>query len=165
MSKQDDCPPCNCGGGSKFCWSDCDVVAWCNEHPGHEVLQMSRLPGDPKYVATSTVRTFETGATRDTDEGKFDYEGFLSWAVLKRYAEYMHENRTLSDGSLRDSDNWQDGIPKDQYMKSMFRHFMEVWEDHRMTKVSPDREENLCALLFNVMGYLFELLDEDDRVY
>jgi len=35
------------------------------------------------------VRTFDTGATRDTEDGKLDYEGFLSGRVLKRYAEYM----------------------------------------------------------------------------
>ena len=33
------------------------------------------------------MRKFDTGATRDTVEGKFDFEGFLSQAVLNRYAE------------------------------------------------------------------------------
>jgi hypothetical protein len=69
------------------------------------------------------VRTFSTGATRDTDEGKLDFEGFLSPTVLKAFAEYMHEKRKMPDGSLRDSDNWQRGIPVDAYMKSMWRHF------------------------------------------
>jgi hypothetical protein len=70
-----------------------------------------------------------------------------------------------SDGELRDSDNWQKGIPRDQYMKSMFRHFMEVWATHRALKGSLPHnaqaqsffENALCALMFNVMGYLFEL--------
>jgi hypothetical protein len=104
------------------------------------------------------ARYFESGATRDSDDGKLDYEGFLAPGVLERYGQYMHRNREQSDGVLRDSDNWQKGIPRDQYMKSMWRHFMEVWADHRNNEEDmPYREDNLCALLFNVMGYLFEL--------
>ena len=33
------------------------------------------------------MRTFATGATRDTEVEKLDYEGFLSPVVLKAYAE------------------------------------------------------------------------------
>lgn len=101
------------------------------------------------------MRTFSTGATRDTGQDKLDYEGFLSPVVLRAYAEYMHKNRVQSDGSLRDSDNWQKGMPLSVYMKSMWRHFMDVWTAHRQGKpiVQP-----LCALLFNVMGYLHEEL-------
>ena len=105
------------------------------------------------------MRTFETGATRDTDEGKYDYEGFLSPLVLRRYAEYMHKHRKQADGKIRASDNWQKGIPTEQYMKSMWRHFMEVWVLHRLRASEPihdDMTEILCALLFNVMGYLHE---------
>jgi hypothetical protein len=76
-------------------------------------------------------RTFATGATRDTDTGKLDFDGFLSGPVLVEFAKYMHENRKMRDGSLRDSDNWQKGIPREQYRKSAFRHFMEWWQAHR----------------------------------
>lgn len=102
------------------------------------------------------VRTFLTGANRDIDNGKLDYEGFFSGPVLKRFAEYMHKNRFLRDGTLRDSDNWQKGIPLNVYMKSMFRHFMACWLDHRLG--AQVTEEELCALMFNVMGYLHERL-------
>lgn len=103
------------------------------------------------------MRTFETGATRDSDENKYDYEGFLSPFVLKRFAEYMHKHRIQADGTLRASDNWQKGIPREQYMKSMWRHFMDVWEAHRMGWSDDTQEEALCALLFNVMGYMYEM--------
>jgi len=105
------------------------------------------------------MRTFATGATRDADKGKLDYEGFLSPLVLKRYAEYMHEHRVQADGTSRASDNWQKGIPLEVYMKSMMRHVMEVWALHRGWEYDgqPYIEEALCALLFNVMGYLHEL--------
>lgn len=107
------------------------------------------------------MRQFETGATRDTEEGKLDYEGFLSPYALTAFAKYMDDNRVQADGSVRDSDNWQKGIPSDVYMKSMFRHFMEVWSLHRKPRTgidySPEMTKALCALLFNVQGYLHEL--------
>lgn len=101
------------------------------------------------------MREFKTGATKDSDETKLDYEGFLSPIVLERYAQYMHEHRKQADGKLRDSDNWQKGIPKDAYMKSMWRHFFSVWSGHRKGHIP---QEEMCALLFNVMGYLHEEL-------
>ena len=109
-----------------------------------------------------SIRIFESGATRDTDEGKWDYEGFLSPIVLKRYAEYMHKNRLQSDGNLRDSDNWQKGIDKNAYMKSGFRHFMDWWSLHRGYEGRGDMEDALMALLFNVMGYTYEILKEKE---
>lgn len=102
---------------------------------------------------TRKVRVFETGATRDSDDSKLDYDGFLSPEVLTCYAQYMHEHRKQSDGQLRSSDNWKKGIPKEQYMKSMWRHFMSVWTNNTNKEV---KREEICALLFNVMGYLHE---------
>ena len=104
------------------------------------------------------VRKFETGATRDADEGKYDYEGFLSPLVIKRFGEYMHKHRVQSDGSLRDSDNWQKGIPLSAYLKSAHRHYMDVWLHHRglSDEANEPIEEALCALLFNISGYLHE---------
>lgn len=106
------------------------------------------------------IRIFETGATRDTSEGKLDYEGFLSPLVLERFAMYMDCHRKQSDGSFRDSDNWQKGIPLEAYMKSCWRHFISWWKLHRDTPIpcQDDLEETLCAMMFNVMGYLHEIL-------
>ena len=119
-------------------------------------------------MAKGKVRTFNTGATRDTDEGKYDYEGFLSPLVLERFGQYMHLHRKQSDGSLRDSDNWQKGIPLTAYMKSAWRHFVDWWFIHRgydrFDKKDGHRitlEEALCAILFNVQGYLHETLKQN----
>ncbi|MCK5625051.1 hypothetical protein KAI04_04365 [Candidatus Pacearchaeota archaeon] len=106
------------------------------------------------------IRKFDTGATRDTDSDKHDYEGYLSPIVLKRFGEYMTKHRVQSDGNLRDSDNWQKGIPKDAYMKSGWRHFMDWWSEHRGIKTKEGIEEALCAILFNIQGYLHEYLKE-----
>ncbi len=118
------------------------------------------------------MREFNTGATRDTDQGKLDFEGFLSPLVLERYAQFMNKNRKQADGKLRDSDNWQKGIPLVVYMKSMWRHFMDVWKYHRgngkdLYTVSTDdeinlAEEALCAVIFNASGYLYELLKQPE---
>lgn len=109
------------------------------------------------------TRTFETGASRNKDEGKLDFEAFFSPAVLKRRAEFMHKNRKLEDGTLRDGDNWQKLFGEKHFdvcMKSMTRHFTEVWLHHRGEKpvTDEDLETALCALMFNCEAYLFALL-------
>lgn len=108
----------------------------------------------------SEIRKFDTGAIRDVDTNKYDYEGFLSPLVLDRFAQYMHKHRIQPDGNKRDSDNWQKGIPKTTYMKSGWRHFMDWWRQHRGLKGQDLLEESICALLFNAMGYLHEILKE-----
>lgn len=102
------------------------------------------------------MREFEGGATRDVCDDKLDYEGFLCPLVIERYAKYLHKHRQTKNG-LRASDNWQNGIPQDVYMKSAWRHFHAIWKQHRGYS-NQDITEDLCALLFNVMGYLHEEL-------
>lgn len=109
---------------------------------------------------TGITRTFETGATRDTANGKHDLEGFLSPLVLEAYGTYMNFNRVLADGSLRDSDNWQKGIPRDTYMKSGWRHFMDWWRTHRGLPIKENLVWALCGLIFNASGYLHEYLKQ-----
>lgn len=104
------------------------------------------------------LRTFETGATRDTDDGKLDYEGFFSPLVLRARAEYMHRHRFQADGQPRAADNWQKGIPSDAYMSSLWRHFMDVWLIHRGHDPGVSLEEAICAAMFNLEGYLHEAL-------
>jgi len=106
---------------------------------------------------TAHVRKFETGATRDLDASKLDFEGFLSPLVLARYAEYMHANRMTAEG-LRESDNWQLGIPKSAYMKSGWRHHFAWWSAHRGEPTHEDIETAICGVLFNASGYLHEIL-------
>ena len=108
------------------------------------------------------MRTFETGATRDQDTEKYDYEGFLCPLVLREFARYMHQHRRQADGNLRASDNWQQGIPADAYMKSLWRHFHDLWMLHRGHQPTDDQgnpvklRDALCAILFNTSGYLHE---------
>jgi len=110
---------------------------------------------------SGSMRTFASGATRDNDDMKLDYEGYLSPQVLRTYGEYMLRHQVQADGAARASDNWKNGIPRDAYMKSMWRHFMDVWRVHQVVGSTEEwttsNKDALCALLFNVMGYLYEL--------
>lgn len=122
--------------------------------------------GEKPPVAEHKMRQFETGATRNDTGDKFDYEGFINPEVLHAFGEYMHLHRRQRDGSVRDSDNWQRGIPFQAYTKSLVRHVIDLWRMERgFSPTNPDtnaphtKEELCCAIMFNVMGYLKELLD------
>lgn len=125
---------------------------------------------DKRYVVAPSgqvrpagkTETFATGATRQSDVDKIDYEGFMSPLVVEAYGQFMHFNRELDDGSTRASDNWQQGIPTPRYMKSMLRHVFDVWHWHRGTgRAKETIVWALCAVIFNASGYLHELLKTD----
>ena len=110
------------------------------------------------------ARYFDTGATRDSKAGKLAYTGFLSPAVLRRYAEYMHKHRLQSDGTLRDPDNWKKGMPPAEYLESMGRHFMDAWlESEGWPTPDGNLEDSLCAIMFNAMGWLHVVLEQRAR--
>lgn len=116
-------------------------------------------------MSAGVKRIFETGASRDSSEGKIDFEGHISPFALERYAEYMHRHRSMPDGSLRASDNWQLGIPEEECLKSALRHILEVWKAHRSKTyewlpkkpMDPQNyEESICAVIFNLFTILHQ---------
>lgn len=147
--------------GSMTQCAHCDQVMPMHDLKGHACkFETNARPG-----LTSSVRTFDSGATRDIDAGKYDYEGFLSPIVLECYARYMHAHMKLPDGTLRASDNWQKSIPRDQYIKSLIRHVIDLWRCHRDPgpcfpgDLRERMEDSLCAVIFNAQGYLYEYLN------
>lgn len=106
------------------------------------------------------VRQFETGAWRDVDTLKHDYEGFLSPLAIKEFGKYMTKHRVQPDGNLRNSDNWQLGIPKDAYMKSLLRHVLDLWNYHRGWPADESVDDALGGIFFNTQGYWHELIKE-----
>lgn len=102
----------------------------------------------------SDITKYETGAFRDGNIDKLDFEACFSPLVMRRYAEYKRSHRR--DG--RKDDNWQLGMDIQDYMKSMYRHFEDVHMIHDGFECAVDIEEALCGVLFNVQGYLFEIL-------
>jgi hypothetical protein len=122
-------------------------------------------PTWPITAPTGTIRTFDSGATRDTDQGKLNYVKALSPIVLQRYVEYLGKHRLQLDGSLRDWNNWKQGIPQQTYFESIYRHLHATWllrdgfeaaDNHGSVTV----EDSLCGILFNAMGLLHEILKE-----
>lgn len=112
------------------------------------------------------VRRFNTGATRDLDENKYDFEGFISPLVLLEYGKYMHKNRFLADGTVRNSDNWQQGFGDEHFnvcMKSLTRHFMDLWLFHRGEQGRDDIYDALNGILFNTMAYMHQLLKNEQK--
>src|SRR5262245_10789194 len=100
-------------------------------------------------MATEAVlRQFDTGANRDTDKGKYDYDGFLSPLAIEAFGAYMHFNRSIADGTFRDADNWQRGIPQDVYRKSLWRHWFDSWRALRGYPIKENVVWALCGVLF-----------------
>lgn len=150
------------------CGCDSEARYQCERHLGMPLIEADRrfIAADEPYVEASKMRSFGGGATRNVDLNKFDYEGFLNPEALHAFGKYMHEHRHQRDGSLRDSDNWQKGIPLRVYVKSLVRHVIDLWRMERGYDVmNPDtgkphtREELCCAITFNSLGYLKELVD------
>lgn len=121
---------------------------------------------------TGKLRTFATGATRDTAVGKIDPEAFFDPRVVLTFCEYMDRHRVQADGSLRDGDNWQKGFTRESIAKSLNRHHLDFWLMHRGHRPSSKdhlaiyREhgkrraqiEVLCAIYFNAAAYLREVI-------
>jgi len=76
----------------------------------------------------------------------------------------MHEKRHLPDGTLRDPDNWTKGMPRLVYLDSLLRHVESIrlhLEGHGASAAEPPLPA-LCAIIFNAMGLMLEILLERD---
>lgn len=145
---------------------------WCPTHGAYDCMNKSHLydntePGEvvQRRMPHPTVQQFATGATRSADTHKHDFEGYLSPAVLEGFGDYMTRHRVQRDGTLRNSDNWQKGIPISNYMKSLVRHTFDLWRAYRGTTVIDKDTGNAMtmveigyAIMFNVMGFVHETL-------
>ena len=105
------------------------------------------------------MRKFKTGATRDNDEQKLNYIGSLSPLVLRRFAQFMRDHNIKGSKLKRDEANWKKGMPKQSYMESKARHYVDTWLTYEGYE-NWDIEDLLCADLFNTMGHLHEILVE-----
>ena len=138
---------------------------------------------------TKKIRQFKSGATRDTSSGKFEYFGFMHPLCDYSFASYMNVHRKMADGSLRESNNWWGGFPKEVVLQSLCRHLEDlklinagyfVYEYRTQNiaerKVFSKRlkpcpkeykeiiEEECCnAIRFNSQGYLLNLLKKEKK--
>ena len=72
------------------------------------------------------IRIFKGGGLRDTSDGKLEYYGFRHPLLEQSFAKYMHEHRKMSDGSLRNSNNWWKGWDKEVSLQSLVRHLEDL---------------------------------------
>jgi hypothetical protein len=112
---------------------------------------------------STTNRTWNTGANRNKDEDKYDYEGFINPLVFEAYGKYMHKHRHLADGTMRDSDNWQN-LFGDEHIKvctkSLIRHTHDVWMENRGYDSRDGIDEALGGIIFNAMAIWFKILKD-----
>jgi len=116
--------------------------------------------------STNGLETFSGGATRTSLDGKLSYVKGLSPVVLRRYLQYLAKHRKQPDGSMREFDNWKQGIPIDRYFDGLGRHFVALWLlldgfEHQDDPGQDNLEDILCAILFNAMGILHEQLKRE----
>jgi hypothetical protein len=135
-----------------------------------------KYEGAQGAVSLEVMQKFATGATRSADGDKNDYDGFLSFAVVQEFGDYMTRHRTQADGNVRASDNWQLGMTIASYTKSLLRHVLELWGlrrgivSRRLQKEYPGRSmdfltrETASACFFNLQGFIHEYLKGDPAV-
>lgn len=106
---------------------------------------------------------FDTGATRNRKENELRYDGFLSPLALQMFARYMHKNRKTADGTIREPDNWQKGMPNESYLDSLLRHVMDIWLIYRgyPEAARESKFEALSGAFFNIQGLMHNWMTED----
>jgi hypothetical protein len=101
------------------------------------------------------VRKFESGAIRDSVEGKESYIETISWTAFKRYAKYMTAKRDKYGKG-----NFKKGIPIESYEDSLVRHVQKYFENKHEEGQIEVNEDHLAAIVFNVFG----IMHEEERV-
>ena len=109
------------------------------------------------------MRKWGTGANRNDNARKLEFARFMSPLVVKRYCEYMDKHRYLENGDSREPDNWKNlfGEGHEQVcIDSLARHFLDLWITTEGGEPREDKEEALCAIMFNAMAILYKMLKD-----
>lgn len=103
-------------------------------------------------------KIYESGAVRDTNEGKIRYD-LIPIECLKRLAEHYTKG-----AKKYEENNWKKGIPTERFIESAWRH----WAEYLFGEKG---EDHLSALVFNVFGimyneehYSIDINEEFDRI-
>lgn len=98
-----------------------------------------------------SITKFNTGAIRDSQEGKEDYIETISWTAFKRYAQYMTGKK-----SRYGAGNFKKGIPIESYEASLVRHLQKYLSNKYEGGNVEKEDDHLSAILFNVFGIMHE---------
>ena len=96
----------------------------------------------PNMKFSGKKEEFETGATRETKEGK-GLPALIYPGLLLRLAKWL-EIGAKNHGAR----NWEQGIPSESYLNSDYRHTIAYHMGDRS-------EDHLAAKLFNTMGLIY----------
>ena len=122
-----------------------------NQNPFHDSFFL-REGVTLKSIDTSPLKKqFDTGAVRDTDEGKEDYIESISWLTMKRYANYMKEQEVKYGRG-----NWIKGIPISSYEQSLMRHLQKYLANKYNGGSFEIEVDHLAAAMFNLQGLIHE---------
>lgn len=117
---------------------------------------MNDTPEAKYTLSGAPIRTFDTGATRDTATGKFELAKYLSPAFINGFARYMNKHQVQSNGERRAGDNWQLGMPEETCLESLRRHEHDFWAILRGWTVRDEKgaevtlEDAAYGLVFNI---------------
>lgn len=114
------------------------------------------------------LRISESGAIRNSDIGKINYQGALSPLILEAYGKYIEKHSLLPDGTRRNNKNWQNlfGTPEEHRqvcIESAWRHFIDLLMEHDGYESRDGIDEALGGLMFNIQAYWFSFLIERKR--
>ena len=85
---------------------------------------------------------FNTGAHRDTQEGKGRYD-LIPTVALKRLAIH-YENGANTYGE----NNWKNGMPLRRFLDSAMRHLQQCLDGN-------EEEDHAAAILWNICGFIY----------
>ena len=122
----------------------------------YEAIRFGDMMTEKDLSTAVTTRLFDTGATRDTATGKFEYAKYLSPFFINGFGRYMNRHQTMADGTKRAGDNWKQGFPDDVLLESFFRHAMDVWMLMKDVDLTDERGERV-DLNDAIMGAVFNL--------
>jgi len=97
------------------------------------------------------VRTFKTGAIRDTEDNKFDFIETVSWTAFDRFAGYMTGKKKKYGAG-----NFKKGIDIESYERSLMRHISKYLRNKYENGNDEKEEDHLSAIIFNVFGIIHE---------
>jgi hypothetical protein len=102
---------------------------------------------------TGEARQFETGAQRDSGEGKLKMS-LMPLEPLKRV-----QKRYLDGANEYGANNWTKGMPISELYDSANRHMQDFWE-------GKTDEDHLAAAAWNIFGLMWTISNKpelDDR--
>lgn len=97
------------------------------------------------------IKKFESGAIRDSQEGKTCFIETISFTAHNRYAKYMTKKKEKYG-----SGNFKKGIPIESYEASLLRHIDKYFRNKYENGNDEKDEDHLAAIRFNVDGIMHE---------